>query len=55
MKNKKEKERTALIIEMRNYLESFIKNKQNQYLHILDLSNHLKIMRDFDKRLKKLK
>lgn len=32
------------IIELRDYLESFVKRYQNQSLHLIDITRHLNII-----------
>ncbi len=49
-------EKDKLIMDLKNYLEGFIKQYKNQpSLHLLDISKHLGIIREYDKEMKKLK
>ncbi len=44
-----------LIIELRNYLEGFIKRyKKHSSLNLLDVSQHLRVIRSYEKDMKKL-
>jgi hypothetical protein len=47
---KKEKEQA--LIDLKRYLENFIKNHQGQSLHLIDIANHIGIIKEFDKKIK---
>lgn len=39
------------IIELRDYLESFVKRYQNQSLHLIDITRHLNIISSYEEEL----
>lgn len=51
----KEKERNELIKNLRNYLENFIKGYKKRELHLIDISNHLEVIKRFQNNLNNLK
>lgn len=46
------KKQDEALIELKRYLETFIKNFHGKTLHLIDISQHLSIIKDFQKRIK---
>jgi hypothetical protein len=52
MNKKKITEKEQALIDLRIYLESFIKNHQGQSLHLIDIANHVSMIKKFDRKIK---
>ena len=47
----KQTKKNEILIELRDYLESFVKRFHNQNIHLLDISHHITLMKDYQTRL----
>ena len=49
----KQTERNKIILELKDYLEGFVRRYNGQLIHLIDISMHQTAMKGYDERLKK--